>query len=461
MKRFILSVFLIVLAAASAFGQETPTRVSSDIKTNTSWSGTVVVEQPVKVVKGAVLAIKPGTAIRFRKGSGLTVEGVMKAAGKKGSLITFTSDEKVPVAGDWTLSIDGAGGGTVLKRCSISYAASVSMAACDTPVQNCDIQNGGQGLVLARKAQPPIEGNTIKSMLQGGINCQMGSAPVISGNILEKCGPYGITSSQDALPTIKGNTISGCESGIALSKPVPPVENNTLRDNKAGIFLSSVGNGLIIRNNRLSGNESGIVCQQFSSPLIEKNDIAGGKEAIVCFRASSPTIKNNNIHKCESGIICVQLCNPHINANNIFENKKAIYLDLSSYALVNGNNIYSNDIELELGNMSSDWERKVNNKPERGGQAQNISMANRGKAVRQQVDDGAQIMGYVDATGNWWGQSVTAEMDGKGPEANIKSFTDYYDVPTRTYEGYSGVYIQDRIKYDGWKKSRIKSAGYQ
>jgi len=461
MKRFILSVFLIVLAATPAFGQEPLTRVTSDIKADTSWSGAVVVEQPVRVVKGAALSIKPGTAVRFKKGAGLTVEGVIKAAGKKGALITFTSDEKAPAAGDWTMSLEGAGDGTILKRCTISYAASISMAACSAPVQNCEIVNGGQGLVLARKAQPLIDGNSIKSMSQGGINCQMGSAPAISGNIIEKCGPFGITASQDSFPTIKGNTISGCESGIALSKPVPPVENNIVRDNKAGIFLSSVGNGLIIRNNRLSGNESGIVCQQFSSPLIEKNDISGGKEAIVCFRASSPTIKNNNLHNSEKGIVCVQLCNPHINANNIFENKKAIYLDLSSYALVNGNNIYSNDIELELGNMSSDWERKVNNKPERGSQAQNASLASKGRAVRQQVDDGAQIMGYVDATGNWWGQAVTAEMELKGSAANIKSFTDYYDTPTRTYEGYSGVYIQDRIKYDGWKRSRIKTAGFQ
>ncbi len=461
MKRFILLFLLIVLAAAPAFGQETPIRMSSDIKTNATWSGTIVVDQPIRVLKGATLTLKPGTVVRFKKGAGITVAGVLKAAGKKGSLITFTSDEKVPAAGDWTMSLDGAGDGTILKRCSISYAASIGMAACSVPVQNCDIVNGGQGLVLARKAQPLVDGNTIRSMTQGGINCQMGSAPVISGNIIEKCGPFGIAASQDSYPTIKGNTISGCETGISLSKPVPPVENNTIKDNKAGIFLSSVGNGLVIRNNRLSGNESGIVCQQFSSPLIEKNDISGGKESIVCFRASSPAIKNNNLHNSEKGIVCVQLCNPHINANNIFENKKAIYLDLSSYALINGNNIYSNDIELELGNMSSDWERKVNNKPERGSQAQNASLASKGRAVRQQVDDGAQIMGFVDATSNWWGQAVTAEMENKGSDANIKSFTDYYDTPTRTYEGYSGVYIQDRIKYDGWKKSRIKTAGFQ
>lgn len=461
MKRFILSVLLIVLAAAPAFGQETPTRVSSDINKDTSWSGTVVVEQPARVVKGAALTIKPGTTVHFKKGAGLTVEGVLKAEGKKGAPITFTSDDKIPAAGDWTLSFEAAGEGTALKRCVISYAASVGMAACSVPIQYCEIQSGGQGLVLARKAQPLIEGNTIRSMSQGGINCQMGASPAISGNIIEKCGPFGITASQDSYPVIKGNTISGCDSGISLSKPVPPVENNILIDNKFGIFLSSVGNGLTIRGNRLSGNESGIVCQQFSSPLIEKNEITACKEAIVCFRASSPTIKNNNLHKNEKGIICVQLCNPHINANNIFENKKAVYLDLSSYALINGNNIYSNDIEMELGNMSSDWERKVNKKPERGSQAQNASLAGKGRAVRQQVDDGAQIMGFVDATCNWWGQNVTVEMDSKGPEANIKSFTDYYDVPTRTYEGYSGVYIQDRIKYDGWKKSRIKTAGFQ
>jgi hypothetical protein len=132
---------------------------------------------------------------------------------------------------------------------------------------------------------------------------------------------------------------------------------------------------------------------------------------------------------------------------------------LSSYAVITGNNIYDNESQLELGNMSSDWEYRVNQKPERGSQAQNKMMANRGKAVRTQMGDGAHIMGSVDATGNWWGLAVTEEMEKKGPDANIRSFTDYYDVPTRTYEGYSGVYTQDRIKYEGWKKSRIRGAG--
>ena len=36
-------------------------------------------------------------------------------------------------------------------------------------------------------------------------------------------------------------------------------------------------------------------------------------------------------------------------------------------------------------------------------------------------------------------------MEEKGAEANISRFKDYYDVPTRTYEGFEGGHI---YKYD-------------
>ena len=439
------------------------TRITADsIKSDSVWSGRVLVEKPFKVEKGATLTIKPGAEVRFKKGAGLTVEGVLKASGSKGSPIVFTSDEKTPAPGDWQgISLSESGKGTALKKCVISYAAaSVSIAVSDPPVSNCEIKRGSQGIVLARKTTSRLEANNIHDMKDAGISCQMGAAPKITGNTINKCGPVGITSSQDSAPVIKGNTISGCETGVGLSRGVPPIENNLLKDNKTGIFLSTIEE-MTVRGNRFTGNNAGLVCQQFSNPVVEKNEFTGNTDAgLVCFRASSPLVRNNNFSKNNRAIACIQLCNPKITANNIFGNKKGVYLDLSSYALVNGNNIYDNDVEFELGNMSSDWEYRVNKKPERGSQAQNIMMANRGRAVRTQMGDGAHIMGFVDATGNWWGQAVTTEMEAKGPEANIKSFIDYYDVPTRTYDGYPGTYTQDKIKYEGWKKSRIKGAGF-
>gem|GEM_PF-6986277 len=453
---FVLTAFF----ASSGIAQETVARINQPALTKDSvWSGKIIVEKPLSVPKGVTLTIRPGTVVGFKKDAGLVVGGVLKAAGKKGLPVSFTSDEKEPSPGDWTgINFMESGDGTALKHCSVSYAGAVTVSVCSPAIQDCEITKGSQGIVLARKARPSISGSSIREMSGGGISCQMGSYPLITGNVIDRCGPYGISSSQDSQPTMKGNTISGCETGVSLAQSVPPIESNVFKGNKTGLFLSSAGNTILIRNNKFLDNETGLVCQQFSNPLIEKNIISGNKQGLVCFRAASPIIRNNEIYKNGEAVNCIQLCSPKITANNIYGNKRGIYLDLSSYAVINGNNIYSNEIEVELGNMSSDWERRVNNKPARGSQAQNLTMASRGRAMAQRMEDGAHIMGEVDATGNWWGD-VTDEMEAKGPKANIKSFIDYYDVPTRTYEGYSGIYTQDRINYEGWKKLRIKNAG--
>lgn len=450
-----------LISPAGSFAGNAVTRVTAErITSDTVWQGKIAVEKVVSVTKGATLTVRPGTVVRFAKDAGLDVQGVLKAEGTKGSPVTFTSAGKKPARGDWHgINLGESGEGTSLRSCVVEYAGALSIAACSPSIQDCELKNCGQGIMMARKSAPLIKGNRIKGMKDCGIGCEMGSSPAITGNTLEDCGPVGINVGKDSQPVIKGNTISRCGVGIGVSQPIPPVEDNTLKNNSIGILLSSAGGGLAIRNNRFAGNETGIACQQFSSPLIEGNEITGSKEGIVCFRASSPVIRKNDIAKNVTGISCIQLCNPHITQNDIHDNEKGIYLDLSSYAAINGNNIHGNGLHVELGNMSADWEHRVNQKPTRGSQAQTIGMANQGMRSQPQMSDGSDVMDYVDATGNWWGEKATAEMEKKGPDADIAEFKDYYDLPTRTYEGYDGVYVQDRVKYDGWKKTRIKDAG--
>ncbi len=423
------------------------------------WSGKVSVLQSVKVAKKVTLTVMPGAVVKFRDNAGLIVAGVLKAAGKKSSPVTFTSEDKSPAPGCWPgINFSESGKGAALKRCVISYAAAVSIASCSPAIRNCVITGGAQGIALARKAKSVISGNTIRDITGNGINCQMGAFPAITGNTIDKCKQCGIVSSQNSEPLIKNNTITGCDTGLSV-QGAQLIDGNVFKGDRCGLFASTAGNTLTIRGNHFIDNETGAVCQQYTSPLFERNELTGNKEGLVCFRASSPTVRNNDFYKNKKAILCIQISHPDITANNIHGNDKGIYLHLSSYALINGNNIWNNKIQVELGNMSSDWERRVKKKPTRGRQAQNINLASRAKAVLQNVADGAKIMGSVDATGNWWGPDVTQEMDRVGPQANIKSFTDGYDRPTRTYKGYSGIYLEDRIKYDGWKKTKIKNAG--
>ncbi len=430
---------------------------------DTVWAGKVSVLQAVKVPKKVTLRVMPGAVVRFSDKAGLNVEGVLKAVGNKSAPVTFTSEDSSPVAGCWpginfSEPKKGSAPGSSLKRCIISYAASVSIASCSPEIKNCTITQGQQGIMLARKAKPVISGNTIRDIAGSGISCQMGAFPTITGNTIEKCRQYGILSSQNSEPLIRNNTITGCDTGISV-QAAQLIEGNVIKDNNCGLFASIAGTVFTIKSNRFINNITGAVCQQYTSPIFEKNELTGNKEGLVCFRASSPVVKNNDFYKNKKAILCIQISHPTITANDIHDNEKGIYLHLSSYALINGNNIWNNKIQVELGNMSSDWERRVKHKPTRGRQAQNINMASRAKAVPEKLDDGAKIMGSVDATGNWWGADVTQEMDSKGPQANIKSLIDGYDRPTRTYKGYSGIYLEDRINYSGWKEAKIKGAG--
>ena len=81
--------------------------------------------------------------------------------------------------------------------------------------------------------------------------------------------------------------------------------------------------------------------------------------------------------------------------------------------------------------------------------------------LRRAEPDEVRSEGYVDARDNYWGGETAAEMEKKGPDANIGAIRDGFDVPTLTYEGWPGAYKVDKVKYDGWKKERIPEAGPQ
>jgi len=85
----------------------TTTTVSTDITSNTTWSGVVCLVNKIYVKNNAVITIQPGTVIRGDKtsqGSLIITKGAqINAAGTKTSPIVFTSNEAVGnrAEGDW------------------------------------------------------------------------------------------------------------------------------------------------------------------------------------------------------------------------------------------------------------------------------------------------------------------------------------------------------------------------
>jgi len=85
----------------------TTTTVSTDVTTNTTWSGVVLLQNKVYVKNNATLTIAPGTIIRGDKNSQgtliITRGAKINAAGTASSPIIFTSNESVGnrAEGDW------------------------------------------------------------------------------------------------------------------------------------------------------------------------------------------------------------------------------------------------------------------------------------------------------------------------------------------------------------------------
>ncbi len=55
------------------------------------WQGAVAVRKTYTVPKGKTLEIRSGTKVLFSKGATLSVKGTLKASGRKGEEILFTS----------------------------------------------------------------------------------------------------------------------------------------------------------------------------------------------------------------------------------------------------------------------------------------------------------------------------------------------------------------------------------
>lgn len=435
-------------------------RAPAAIEADTAWEGRVIVETPLTVAAGVTLTVRPGVAVLIRGGVGITVLGALRAEGTPGQPVTFSADGD----GDWDgITFSGEAQPSRLLECRITAARALTISAGEHSIERCDIAGGALGVeVNGDGARPILRGNRIHDTKEGGVRCVGKSAPLVEGNTIERCGPFGVHASQGAMPLVRGNTVAACTSGIELFQTTPYVRDNTVRQCERGIALSAAGGGRPVQGNTVEGCVTGIFVQQFSSPELAENVIVKNKDGIVCYMGARPLIRNNGIRDNETGISCDQIAAPTIVANAIERNRRGIFLTLSSYAVVRGNNLDGNGVQMELGNMSRDWERRAGGKPQRGRQKQAAIRAGRG-GVASEAPAGGDAIGItgdaIEATGNWWGEATTREMEEKGPDADIGGLRDWHDVPTLTYEGFEGEYVQDRIAYAPWAKERIADAG--
>lgn len=64
----------------------------------------------------------------------------------------------------------------------------------------------------------------------------------------------------------------------------------------------------------------------------------------------------------------------------------------------------------------------------------------------------------IQATNNWWGDAVTAEMNKQGNEANSSAFEDCHDQATLEFRG---GFRRDCFAYAPWQLQPLKDVGPQ
>jgi parallel beta-helix repeat protein len=461
MRRILFNIALAACVLSLPVGSSLGAPVSGAVEKDTTWSGSVEVSGEVSVAPSATLTVAPGTLVRFAPGASLAVSGKLVARGEPDKPVSFLPAAADAPPSSWKgIVFSNAPEGSELTRCRVAGAA-VGVEAYGTSLTIADsvFEKGTTAVRLALESRTRVERNEIRDMSTSGVEVGMKVDALVEGNLIERCKEFGIGKGMGGGPLVRGNTVRECGVGIAITGEGAVVVDNPVEKCRVGIGVSQVGGGMLVAGNRVKDCETGIFLNQFASPLLSDNTVEGCKEGVHCFQASSPSIVQNRIDRNERGIGCVQLCEPLIEKNLISRSKEGVYLHLSSYARIAANNFEENAVSVALDNMSADWETRVGKKPLRSGRARNLTMAEKGKAVARELPDAYRGQGFVDAEGNWWGTATTQEMEKKGADAEIAAIRDFHDVPKRTYEGYEGEYVQDKVRYAPWLAAPVADAG--
>ncbi len=196
------------------------------------WQGTVTVKKTYTVPKGKTLEIRPGTKVLFPKGATLSVKGTLKASGRKGEEILFTSAKK-GAKGAWhEIMLDNAG---------------------DSVMEYCTIENAAWGL-HSHDTRLNISNSTIS-------NSEVG--------LRFRSGPL----------TISNCRFTGNRIGLRSYQGIANISDSDFTHNEIGIFVREKGSGLsITRSNFHSNSGFNIRIGDFNDEDVKATDNWWGTE---------------------------------------------------------------------------------------------------------------------------------------------------------------------------------------
>ena len=403
MKRLIIMALVCMFLLSGVVYAETT--VSSNIIEDTTWTkagSPYLITQSIDVYPDVTLTIEPGVEVKFCLGCDLEIYCELIAIGTESKMITFTSDQTTPSAGDWGGIIfkegaigttgDGNGNyvsGSIIKYCKINYGGGLKSKIDLFIANNIIMHNNFSGIF--NEGCSNIRNNTIGNnspASEGGGIYNSGSNSSISGNLVEN------NSNSEEFSSAKGG-------GIYNSGANTTINNNTIHNNSlstcdylpydcqgGGIYNS--GANTTIKDNEISGNtivgfanrdlsdvSGGGIYNSANDTIIDGNTITGNSVPVafsthgvgICNKETSVTIQYNTV----TGNFCddvsfVYGCGIYssgdsmITSNTITDNQGGgIYLSNSKDLSVNpssftitSNTIIGNDSGIHLKNYYLD-----------------------------------------------------------------------------------------------------------
>jgi hypothetical protein len=147
-----------VPATTASADTGTPTYVTGDVTTDTTWSsddGPYVVTTDVTVASGATLTVEPGTTVQVAEEVTITVQGSLLTAGTAADPVVFTTAKPNPEPGSWE---------------TIQYAGSSDSVL---RLSNTTVEYGVQGVnVTSSDGRIVVADSTIRAHVEHGIAAQ-------------------------------------------------------------------------------------------------------------------------------------------------------------------------------------------------------------------------------------------------------------------------------------------------
>lgn len=366
------------------------------LEADTVWRGELVLDGPVTVPAGVTLRVEPGSRVRFVRG-GLTVSGRILARGAR-----FSGE-------GWTgLVLKGLESDSRLSDCRLSGATTAVTVESGSPrLEGLELRANRIGIELRRKSAATVRGCLFADNSRVGLMVKDGSTAAVVDNRFEHNGRFG--------------------AYIFRARP-RRFSGNRFRGQPTGLMISHFGSDPLLEDNRLSGNEVGILVDRAARPVLRGN-----------------VIRDNGI-----GIRCYRRSDPRIEGNRIGGNRIGVLIAYSSYPVLRGNDLAGNGVALRLEYQSIAWERAKGSAARR----QQVSRGAFGSRPARQVDENDRRArnrdGWIDARDNWWGEAETRQLEQLGSNGNPLFIDDGRDRPTFTEGGRD--WPLDRVRFAPWAR---------